>query len=68
MWYFCYYKESFSPGSADNKAGNKGMDSGKATEASTEKADNSVPMTDLKVSALSSNDSCWRDNAVKDYA
>ena len=27
------------------------MDSGKATEASTEKADNSVPMTDLKVSA-----------------
>ncbi len=41
------------------------MDSGKATEASTEKADNSVPMTDLKVSAPGNNDSCWRDNAVK---
>ena len=48
---FAIIRNLFSPGSADNKAGNKGMDSGKATEASTEKADNSVPMTDLKVSA-----------------
>ena len=48
---FAIMKNLTSPASADNKAGNKGSNSGKATEASTEKADNSVPMTDLKVSA-----------------
>ena len=30
---FAIIRNLFSPGSADNKAGNKGMDSGKATEA-----------------------------------
>ena len=48
---FAIMKNLTSPASADNKAGNKGSNSAKATEASTEKADNSVPMTDLKVSA-----------------
>ena len=48
---FAIMKNLTSPASADNKAGNKGGNSAKATEASTEKADNSVPMTDLKVSA-----------------
>lgn len=48
---FAIMKNLTSPVSADNKAGNKGGNSAKATEASTEKADNSVPMTDLKVTA-----------------
>lgn len=48
---FAIMKNLTSSTSADNKSGNKGGSSAKATEASTEKADNSVPMTDLKVTA-----------------
>lgn len=48
---FAIMRNLTSSASADNKAGNKGGSSAKATEASTEKADNSVPMTDLKVTA-----------------
>lgn len=48
---FAIIKNLTAPASADNKAGNKGSNSAKATEASTETPDNSVPMTDLKVTA-----------------
>ena len=48
---FAIIKNLTAPASADNKAGNKGSNSAKATEASTEAPDNSVPMTDLKVNA-----------------
>lgn len=48
---FAIMKNLTAPASADNKAGNKGSNSAKATEASTEAPDNSVPMTDLKVTA-----------------
>ena len=48
---FAIIKNLTAPASADNKAGNKGSNSAKATEASTEAPDNSVPMTDLKVTA-----------------
>ena len=44
---FAIIRNLFSHGSADNKAGNKGLDSGNSTEASSEQADNRVPMTDL---------------------
>lgn len=44
---FAIMKNLTSPASADNK----GSNSAKATEASTEAPDNSVPMTDLKVTA-----------------
>lgn len=47
---FAIMKNLTSPASADKNGSKKGS-STKATEASTEKADNSVPMTDLKVSA-----------------
>ena len=49
---FAIMKNLASPASADNKAGNKEGNSAKATEASTEAPDNSVPMTGLKVTAL----------------
>lgn len=48
---FAIMKNLASPASADNKAGNKEGNSAKATEASTEAPDNSVPMTGLKVTA-----------------
>ena len=48
---FAIMRNLASPASADNKAGNKEDNSAKATEASTEAPDNSVPMTDLKVTA-----------------
>lgn len=48
---FAIMKNLTSPTSADNKAGNKESNFAKATEASTEAPDNSVPMTDLKVTA-----------------
>lgn len=48
---FAIMRNLASPASADNKAGNKEGNSAKATEASTEAPDNSVPMTDLKVTA-----------------
>ena len=48
---FAIIKNLTAPASADNKAGNKGSNSAKATEVSTEAPDNSVPMTDLKVTA-----------------
>lgn len=48
---FAIMKNLTSSASADNKEGNKGSNSAKATEASTEAPDNSVPMTDLKVTA-----------------
>lgn len=58
-------KNLASHASADNKAGNKEGNSAKATEASTEAPDNSVPMTGLKVTAPATTIRVGSDHAVK---